>query len=304
MSTLTIHDLQGFSTYSNQVRVPSGHRLQVEGTMKLPTWTTSTRPTPVEGLIGVNTTEKQLECYVDGAWSKAAGGGVQGLTAADPVVDTTTWLTTNPPDGDYWFKPTGYSGNSIQVYVNTSNAPSSSAYVQIARGRESTNWWQTSGQNFVGGGLTSTYLSQNTPIAVAPNDFCSALCNFNWSSARIMTNRRNSGDSWYFEGGTSTSWSWSYFPQNSSSVNASAVRTSGLWRTGSTQQNWGQGNRWTDTLAYGGGNNCDRTFMWSWGGHGPYQGWSGGSSCNPSGGFQNGNEGHSIQLVNVYMLIQ
>ncbi len=304
MSTLTIHDLQGFSTYSNQVRVPSGHRLQVEGTMKLPTWTTSTRPTPVEGLIGVNTTEKQLECYVDGAWSKAAGGGVQGLTAADPVVDTTTWLTTNPPDGDYWFKPTGYSGSSIQVYVNTSNAPSSSAYVQIARGRESTNWWQTSGQNFVGGGLTSTYLSQNTPIAVAPNDFCSALCNFNWSSARFMTNRRNSGDSWYFEGGTSTSWSWTYFQQNSSSVNASAVRTSGLWRTGSTQQNWGQGNRWTDTLAYGGGNNCDRTFMWSWGGHGPYQGWSGGSSCNPSGGFQNGNEGHSIQLVNVYMLIQ
>ena len=60
MSTLTIHDLQGFSTYSNQVRVPSGHRLQVEGTVKLPTWTTSTRPTPVEGLIGVNTSEKQL----------------------------------------------------------------------------------------------------------------------------------------------------------------------------------------------------------------------------------------------------
>ena len=304
MSTLSVHDVQGFSTYSNQVRIPLGHRLQVEGTIKLPVWTTSTRPTGVEGLIGVNSSEKLLEAYVDGAWVKVAGGGVQGLTAADPITDITTWLGTNPVDGDYWFKPTGYSGSAIQTYVNTSQAPASAAYVQIARGRESTNWWQTSGQNYAGGGLTSTYLTQNTPISVAPNDFCSTLCSFNWQSARFLCNRRNRGDSWYFEGGTSTSWSWTYFQQSRSSVNASAVQTSGFFRSGSTLMNWGQGNAWTDTLNYGGGNNCDRTFMWSWSGHGPYQGWSGGSSCNPSGGFTNSNEGHAIQLVNVYMLVQ
>ena len=304
MSTLSVHDVQGFSTYSNQVRIPLGHRLQVEGTIKLPVWTTSTRPTGVEGLIGVNSSEKQLEAYVDGAWVKVAGGGVQGLTAADPITDITTWLGTNPVDGDYWFKPTGYSGSAIQTYVNTSQAPASAAYVQIARGRESTNWWQGSGQNYAGGGLTSTYLTQNTPISVAPNDFCSTLCSFNWQSARFLCNRRNRGDSWYFEGGTSTSWDWTYFQQSRSSVNASAVQTSGFFRSGSTLMNWGQGNAWTDTLNYGGGNNCDRTFMWSWGGHGPWQGWSGGSSCNPSGGFTNSNEGHAIQLVNVYMLVQ
>ena len=192
----------------------------------------------------------------------------------------------------------------IQVYVNTSQASAGTAWVQIARGRESTNWWQTSGQNYAGGGLTSTYLQQNTPIAVAPNDFCGALCSFNWQNAKILANRRNRPDSWYFEGTTSTSWDWTYFQQSASSVNATATQTSGFFRSGSTQMNWGSGNRWTDTLGYGGGNNCDRTFMWSWGGHGPYQGWSGGSSCNPSGGFTNGNEGHAIQLVNVYMLVQ
>ena len=303
MSTLTVHDLKGFSTYSNTVRVPSGHRLDVAGTFKLPTWTTGTRPSGTEGLLGINTTDKQLEVYLDGEWTKVVGGGETGLTVEDAITDLTAFIATAPSDGDYYLKPSGYLGDPIRTYVNYSQAPGATAYVQIARGRESTNWWNTAGQNYATEALTSTYLNSNTPIAVAPNDFCNALVGNSWQNSRFLCNRRNSGDSWYFEGTTSTSFSWTYFQQSASSVNATAVRTGGLWRGGGTRQNWGSGNRWTDTLNYGGGNNCDRTFMWSWNGHGPYQGWSGGSNCRPSGGFQNGNEGHSIQLVNVYMLV-
>ena len=50
MSTLSLHDLQGFSTYSNTVRVPSGHTFQVDGRLKIPQGTTSNRPgSPANG---------------------------------------------------------------------------------------------------------------------------------------------------------------------------------------------------------------------------------------------------------------
>ena len=118
---------------------------------------------------------------------------------------------------------------------------------------------------------------------------------------RFITNRINGGDSWLFVGTTSTTFSWTYFQQSASTVNATATKYNSLFLSGGVALNWGSGVSWTDTLNYGGGNNCDRTFTWSWAGHGPYQGWSGGSSCTPAGSFQNGGEGHSIQLVNCYV---
>jgi len=208
-------------------------------------------------------------------------------------------LDAGASDGDYWYKPVGYTGNPILCYTNFSNAPSGKGYVLVARGRESTDWWNTSGQNTTG--LSRSNLNVNTPIAVAPNTFVDGLIGQNWNQMKMLVNRINGGDSWYFQGTTSTSFSWTYFQQSGSSVNASATQYLAPFKTGSISMNWGSGIYWTDTLNYGGGNNCDRTFTWSWGGHGPYQGWSGGNECNPAGGFQNSSEGHSIQLVNCYI---
>ena len=39
MSSLSVHDIQGITTFNNTVRIPSGHKLSMEGELKLPTWT-------------------------------------------------------------------------------------------------------------------------------------------------------------------------------------------------------------------------------------------------------------------------
>jgi hypothetical protein len=202
-------------------------------------------------------------------------------------------------DGNYWYKPTTYTGSAIQLYTNFTNAPAGKGYVLVARGRESTDWWNNSGQNT--SALTSSSLNVNTPIAVLPSTFVDGLIGGNWNTMKFLTNRVNGADSWLFTGTTSTTFSWTYFQQSGSSVSASAQKYSGLWLSGSLALNWASGIYWTDTLNYGGGNDCDRTFTWSWGGHGVYQGWSGGSSCTPAGSFQNTTEGHAIQLVNCYV---
>ena len=44
MSTISVHDIQGFSTYSNTVRIPNGHKLDIDGDLVIPTHTTGGRP--------------------------------------------------------------------------------------------------------------------------------------------------------------------------------------------------------------------------------------------------------------------
>ena len=64
MSTISVHDVQGFSTYNNTVRIPNGHKLDIAGDLKVPSHTTATRPTAEVGAIGFNTTLQILEIYV------------------------------------------------------------------------------------------------------------------------------------------------------------------------------------------------------------------------------------------------
>ncbi len=88
MSTITVHDVQGFSTYNNTVRIPNGHKLDIAGDLKVPSHTTSGRPTAEVGAIGFNTTLQVLEIYVEvngvAEWyalSKAAPDGTQSNPA-------------------------------------------------------------------------------------------------------------------------------------------------------------------------------------------------------------------------------
>ena len=274
----------------------SCNQLGISGFFNLPTWTTSTRPTTnlVVGLLGYNTQLNSFDVWNGSAWAEATVG-----TESNPATSAAQISATgNRVDGNYWYRPTGAT-SAIQLYTNFTNAPTGKGYVLVARGRESTDWWNNAGQNTTS--LLSTNLDTNTPIAVAPSDFVNRLIGQNWNTMRFLTNRRNGGDSWLFGGTTSTTFSWSYFQQSASSVSATAQRYNGLWLSGGLNTNWGSGTNWTDTLNYGGGNDCQRTFTWSWGGHGSWQGWSGGSSCTPGGSFTVGGEGHAIQLVNCYV---
>ena len=226
-----------------------------------------------------------------------------GLSSTTPAQSATQLKALYPTvtDGNYWYKPAGYSGSAVQLYTNFTNAPSGKGLVLVARGRESTNWWDNNGQNT--GGLTSTDLSVNTPIAVLPSTFVNSLIGGAWSALRMRVNRLNASDSVYIQGtqgGVAFLW-YGYFSStvdvNSPGATATTTGYNSQWLGGGVKN--ASTTAWTDT--YNGNNDCARSFTWWWASHGSYQGWSGGASCTPAGSFQAGAEGHAIELVNVYV---
>ena len=103
MSILSIHDLQGITAFSNKIRVPSGHSLQVEGTLKLPVWTNSTRPSsPEVGMLGYNSESKITEIWTGIEWGNIA-------TSGDPA-DTGS--------GGGWSIAQGADGSNIATFTN------------------------------------------------------------------------------------------------------------------------------------------------------------------------------------------
>ena len=85
MSTLSVHDLQGFSTYGNKVRVPNGHILDVQGRFILPSYPESARPSSAEdGEMILNTSRKTIEVW-DGASWRIIGGGNAGADELNPA---------------------------------------------------------------------------------------------------------------------------------------------------------------------------------------------------------------------------
>lgn len=270
------------------------------GYLQLPSGTTAQRPnSPVDGMMRINTTTGALEAYVAGSWINivtAVGTQTNPATSASQIKSVNPGAT----DGDYWYKPAGYAGAALQLYTNFTNAPSGKGYVLVARGRESTDWWNTAGQNT--SALNLTNISTNTPIAVASDSFVNTLIGTNWNAMKMLTNRMNIPDSLYIQGTSSSSFSWSYFNQQPSALSATISRYTSIWKGGSVSYTGTNITNWTDTLSAGlAGNDCTRTFTWTWSGHNGYQGWSGGSSCTPAGSFQASGEGHAIELVNVYI---
>ena len=69
MSTLSLHDLQGISAFSNKIRVPSGHRLTFDGALKLRNLSTANLPATgnEEGDIVYNTDTKQISIWTGAA---------------------------------------------------------------------------------------------------------------------------------------------------------------------------------------------------------------------------------------------
>lgn len=86
MSTLSVHDILGISSYSNTVRIPTGNTLSVDGSfsvggaadftgsLNVPVWTDGTRPvSPTQGSVGFNSTtgKNYLEVYDGNDWKNA-----------------------------------------------------------------------------------------------------------------------------------------------------------------------------------------------------------------------------------------
>jgi hypothetical protein len=283
-------------TFKNTTINDTGH-------LTLPSGTTAQRPaSPANGMIRYNSTSGTVELYTNGNWATVGLSSVGGSSdnPATSAAAIRTALGASAANGDYWYKPSGYTGSAIQCYTNFTNAPSGKGYVMVARGRESTDWWNTAGQNT--SGLALANINTNTPIAVAPSTFVNGLAGGNWNVMKMLTNRINIGDSLYIEGVTNASFSWPVFNQLPSSLAATITRYGSAWKAGGASYTGTNTGYFTDTLSGGfTGNDCSRLFTWTWGEHGGYQGWSAGVGCAPSGSFQYASETHAINLVNVYI---
>jgi hypothetical protein len=235
-----------------------------------------------------------------------------GTSRDYPVSNASVLRQFTSTDGNYWYQPLNTGTQPVQLYTNFTNATAGKGLVLIARGRESTDWWNSGGQNYssTSATLTSAALNINTPIAVLSDRFVNSLIG-NWRNMRMLVNRINGGDSWFYTGTSDGPFSWNYFRhvngdnlQNNWSpslrTRAAGQRWLGTFRTGAISGTTPDTAGWTDMGQYT-GNDCSRIFTGWWSGHGSWQGWSGGASCTPAGSFQNTTEGHALQLVNCYM---
>ena len=123
MSTISVHDIQGFSTYSNTVRIPNGHKLDIDGDLVIPTHTTGGRPAGELGAIGFNSTTGELEVYVEingtNQWYALTKAAPDGSNAANAAVSGQQLITDYPSisQGVYWIKSSQMS-SALQMYVD------------------------------------------------------------------------------------------------------------------------------------------------------------------------------------------
>jgi hypothetical protein len=238
-----------------------------------------------------------------------------GTSRDYPVSNASILRQFTSTDGNYWYQPLNTDTQPVQLYTNFTNAPAGKGYVLIARGRESTDWWNSAGQNYssTSTSLTLASASINTPIAVLSDRFVNSLIG-NWRNMKLLVNRMNGGDSWYYTGTSDGPFSWNYFRSfNGTNIvnnwtpsiraRAAGARYTSLWKGGTLTGTTPDTAGFTDMGQYT-GNDCSRIFTGWWSGHASNnQGWSGGASCTPAGGLQAsvGATGHSLQLVNCYM---
>lgn len=157
MSILSVRDIQGLSAYSNTVRIPSGHNLETygnlvaNGTLRVPNWTTTTRPgTPEIGMIGYNTLLKVTEVYTgtENGWVAVGSSAVQTLQQAvgvAPILHYQSSDLKNYSDGtiinstNSW-KNNGSFGTTYNMINDSSGHFSNSVTVVTQNGIKAANF--------------------------------------------------------------------------------------------------------------------------------------------------------------------
>lgn len=118
MSTLSVHDIQGFSTYNNTVRVPSGHLLQIDGNLRVPVLT-SNPSGAANGFMYYNSSTRELLFYEGGAWHALFTGAPDGSSASNAAASGYQLALDYPTkvSGYYWIKSPSMP-QALQMWVD------------------------------------------------------------------------------------------------------------------------------------------------------------------------------------------
>jgi len=117
MTTLTFSNLQANS--GNTITVPYGQVFDIQGNIKIPNWSTSTRPTAITGMFGYNSTTKALEFYNGTDWKQIGSIVRDGSSAESASQNGQTLKRDNPSlsNGVYWIKNDNMP-TALQMYVD------------------------------------------------------------------------------------------------------------------------------------------------------------------------------------------
>lgn len=237
-------------------------------------------------------------------------------TLSQPAISGVALKNLNYPSGNYYIKPTGYTGAAIQCYVDNDNQ--GGGWVLIGKGRQDNqSLWFGADTSSNEGQTTSAYWLDPTVSKVNAsfvNCLMSGSPTSGWGSKYIIVNRRADctdglggiGDSASIQVTNQTAFSWvGQFSGDGTDVSASPsgtvgnmTRYLGYWLGGGVYGTPVSGAQLFDNY-FGGGNDVNRWFQWHWSGHSTYAGWSGGQAT--SVGFQTtALEGHRLQHAHVW----
>lgn len=246
-------------------------------------------------------------------------------TQLNPATSGTQLFNAGYPSGNYYIKPTSYSGTAKLLYVDNTNQ--GGGWVLIGKGRASTDdnggWFGT--ENDVGdqtGLLQANYLSggihkvNSSFVNYLMNNTASGWNNNNANNYLIINRRSDATDGY---GGISDSakikvlsdstfkWIRQFGRADTAGSAGDATgyisRHPSYWLGGGTTYYYNNSQFIIDTLSGtpdsgSVANDATRYFQWHWGSHGSYHGWSAGSSI--TSGLQNASEGHALQFVHVW----
>jgi hypothetical protein len=270
-------------------------------------------PSNIEA-TGIWSLEKNRNATMGGNWPGMINGLTEATAAPSPSYLKNTLGYTS--SGNYWIKPTGYSGAAVLLWCDMTNL--SGGWALIGKGRQSSDnsggWFGTENELSVSG------LQQANAFSAGISKVSSSFVNYmmngtstGWQNANtnnyLVVNRINNatdgyggiGDSFYHKITNQSAFAWvNQFGSSPTDVQ-NAAGTGVNQRYAST---WLSGGQVASTVSgfndndFGSGNGTGRLFTWHWSGHGVNHGWSSGST--ETRGFQNGSEGHAIQFVQLW----
>lgn len=166
MSILTVHDIQGLSSYNNKVRIPNGHSIKIEGGLELPAYNSATIPATGTGIgqLIFNTDTSSIEIWNGTEWTGATDG-----SSPERAAPSAKWLYDNgikTSGKELLYIDTSAGVKQVYCDFDTSDENGNSGWMLVASFSQGYRW----------GGKDQEILSTADVIGTSPVNKVS--CNF------------------------------------------------------------------------------------------------------------------------------